>query len=286
MTTRPQECADPAYDGCSEDDASILIRVKRWQVVASACGCALAAAYPSPAIAVVPTLTKSKALGNAQAAISNIGNDSRDHRPRCTRAGRLLFNCTVRWADSDGDYRWNLRISIVRLAPDVSPVDQYRVTGRGLAAPELPQLKNVRVDERGRIFVDTRRARLGQTLRLFGLRFVDPTDVAVNPSPFVDPFLSDNEFEQPAPGSRYVASSVLVTNVGSRRADSTLVSSKLITTSNDTIDSASLSNCNTSIDIPPSEQRRLCVAFEVPYGVSVRQLEWGPGNEETGTWRP
>jgi len=265
---------------------SILIPVKRWRVVGATCCCALATAYTSPAIAVVPTLKKSEAVSNAQAAISDIGNDSHDHRPRCMRTARLRFNCTVRWADSDGDYRWSLRIRIVRLGPDVSPVDQYRVTGNGFAAPGLPQLKNVRVDEQGRIFVDTRRAKLGQTLRLFGLRFVDPTDVAVTPSPFVDPFVSDNEFEQPAPGSRFVATSVLVTNVGGRRADSTLGSSKLITTTADTIESASLSNCNTSIDIPAQEQRRLCIAFELPYGATVRQLEWGPGDEETGTWRP
>lgn len=196
---------------------------------------------------------------------------------------RLRFSCAARW--TDGFRRYRGRVVVYRTGLRTSPVDLYRisaVSGGGRF------IRRQRHRESGRIIVQTRRARLGQPLRLTGME--DTTDIEVVVGSIADPFPAV-EFEEPPPGTRYVAVAIGVRNRSRVRYDDNLSNNaKLVTTSNTTIASTLVRQCadTDSVSVPRGEVRVGCVGFAVPLGAAVRQVEYrtnGGFGRETGVWR-
>jgi len=229
--------------------------------------------------ATVPKLSKATAVKQAQAAASSVGNDSAEHRPQCSRVSALRFTCTMRWADRDGDYRWRIRITITRSGPEISPVDDYVVTGTGRGSAQV-RFDRIKVKERGRIVVDTRRAQLGQQLRLYSSSYFDPPkDLLVVPT----------IASLPAPGPPVIGTLVAVKaeirNVGSRRVSDSF-DARMILDDNTAAPPYTTDGCDPDFDIPGGETRSVCKSFDVPAGRAVKQVEWGPGSDELGIWHP
>ena len=230
------------------------------------------------------TLSKREAVRHVGTAVKQEFFNARTlSRPRCRRTARLRLSCLARW--TDGFRRYRGRVTVRRTGLRTSPVDLYRlraVSGGGRFIRR--QLHR----ESGRIIVETRRARLGQLLRLTGSE--DTTDIEVVVGSIADPFPAA-EFEEPPLGTRYVVIAIGVRNRSQLRYDDNLSSgAKLITTANTTIGSTLVRQCadGDSVSVPPREVRVGCVGFAVPLGASVRQLEYrasaGSGRE-TGVWR-
>lgn len=173
---------------------------------------------------------------------------------------------------------------IYRTGLRTSPVDLYRITARSGGGRFIPVRRH---RESGRIIVETRRARLGQLLRLTGSD--DNTDIEIAAGPKVDP-LPAGEFEEPPAGTRYVAFGVRVRNRSRTRYDDTLSNgAKLVTTANTTIGTTFARQCTDldSVSVPPREVRIGCVVFAVPFSAVLRQLEYranGGFGRETGVW--
>ena len=245
----------------------------------------LALALAAGAGAAPPTLTKRQAVRHVRIAVmEEFFNAQVTGRPRCRRVRRLRFGCRARW--SDGFRRFRGKIAVYRSGLRTSPVDFYRiravsVSGTGRFA------RRQRHRARGRIVVEIRRARLGETLRLSGTN--EETDIEITAGPVVDP-LAPDEFEEPPTGTRYVAITIGVFNRSPLRYDDTLGSgAKLITTANTAIATAFVRRCSDtdSLSVPPREIRVGCVVFAVPFGVVLRQLEFrtnGGFGRETGVW--
>lgn len=176
--------------------------------------------------------------------------------------------------------RWRGRVVIRRSPPRVSPVDRYRIRAVGRSR----FLRTRRVRRRGRIVVETRRARLGEGLRLLGIG--DGTEVVVTPSQYIDPFTPEFDFEEAAPGTRFVAVEMTIRNVGRGRFDDAL-DAKLVLANNRALTNVFVSGCDGLVDMAPRETRIGCIAFEVPTDVPIRQFEWSPDGigQETGVWR-
>lgn len=242
-------------------------------------------ALPVAAEAAPPTLSKRKAVGHVRTAVKQeFFNARTSGRPRCRRVSRLRFSCRARWTDGFRRYRGQVRV--YRIGLRTSPVDLYRL--RAVSGGSR-FIKRQRHRERGRIIVETRRARFGQILRLTGTE--DTTDIELTVSSIADPF-PPAEFEEPPLGTRYVVVAIGVRNRARLRYDDTLSNgAKLITTSNTTLSSTSIRQCGDtdSISVPRGEVRVGCVGFVVPIGAGVRQVEYranGGFGRETGVWRP
>lgn len=233
--------------------------------------------------AAPPTLSGRQAASHVRTAIKQeFFNARTPRRPVCRRRARLRFSCRARW--TDGFRRFSGRVVIYRTGLRTSPVDLYRISARSGGGRFLPVRRH---REGGRIIVETRRARLGQLLRLTGTD--DNTDIEIAAGPKVDPFPAD-EFEEPPPGTRYVAFGMRVRNRSRMRYDDTLGSgAKLVTTANITIGTAFARRCADleAISVPPREVRIGCVVFAVPFGAVLRQIEYranGGIGRETGVW--
>lgn len=196
----------------------------------------------------------------------------------------------MRWRDRDGDYSWNLRITITRTDPAYSPVDLYRVTATGTVARDRRTIigeRRRRVRESGRIIVDTRRARLGQTLPLAGQ---EHALISVTASLPIDP-VSTGEFDHPPPGTRYLGIALAIKNDGVGRFEDALRNGvRLVIAGGATINADVITEgecAQGSVDVPAQDTRLACVAFPVPLGVVPRAFEYRPDSgyaPETGEW--
>jgi hypothetical protein len=225
-----------------------------------------------------PRLRKPQAIRDLRAAI-RAEFKVRARSPRCRRASRLRFACSARWAGALRRYRGT--VVIRRTGLRTSPLDQYRIRARSTSS----FLRQRRHRASGRIVVNPRRALLGQTLRLLGTQ--DTTDIEVTAGPQVDPF-PVGELNQPAAGTRFVAIPMRVVNrAGRSYADVLSKGAEIVTTDNTSIRATLAPGCPQLINVPAGKARLGCVAFEVPFGVVGRQLEYransGSGRE-TGTW--
>jgi hypothetical protein len=236
--------------------------------------------------AAPPTLSKRTAVRHVRTAVTQeFFNVRTTGRPRCRRVARLRFSCRARW--TDGFRRFRGRVVVKRTGLRTSPVDLYGIRARSVAGTGR-FARRERHRERGRIIVETRRARLGQLLRLTGSE--DTTDIEIVVSSVADPF-PPAEFEEPPPGMRYVVVAIGVRNRSRLRYDDTLSNgAKLVTTSNTTVASAHVRQCadTDAVSVPPREIRVGCVGFAVPLGAGVRQIEYrtnGGFGRETGVWR-
>ena len=239
---------------------------------------------PTAAEAAPPTISKREAVRHVRTAVKQEFFNTRvPRRPRCRRVARLRFTCLARW--TDGFRRYRGRIAVYRTGLRTSPVDLYRIRAVSGAGRFI---RRERHRESGRIIVETRRARLGQRLRLTGSE--DTTDVEVVAAAIADPFPAP-EFEEPPPGTRYVVVGIAVRNRSRLRYDDILSSgTKLVTTSNLTLASTLVGRCSDidTISVPRGEVRVGCVGFAVPLGARVRQVEYRPNGgigRETGVWR-
>lgn len=240
-------------------------------------------ALPAAATAAPPTLSKRQAVREVRTAIKQeFFNARTPRRPRCRRVARLRFSCRARW--TDGLRRYRGRVVVYRTGLRTSPVDLYRiraVSGGGRF------IRRERHRESGRIIVETRRARLGQLLRLTGSE--DTTDIEIVVSRIADPFPAE-EFDEPPPGTRFVVVAIGVRNRSPLRYDDNLSNgAKAITTANTSISSTLVRQCADTdlVSIPRGEVRVGCVGFAVPFGASVRQVEYranGGIGRETGVW--
>lgn len=245
---------------------------------------ALAAAIAAGALLAVPagaeaqTLTKSQAARATREAV-RAEFDTTARVISCKRASRLQRTCRARW-------RYILRrytgtVAVRESGPRISPVIRYSISGKGTGR----YLGTRRVRRSGRVIAQTRRARLGQTLRLLGNV---GTDIEVTLGQYIDSFPA-GEFEVPAQGTRYVGVPVTVTNKSSRRLDDSLSNgARLITTDGETLRARLVSTCTDSISATKGESRQACVAFEVPFTTQIRQVEYQPSSgfgRETGVWR-
>jgi len=239
---------------------------------------------PVAADAAPPTLSERTAVRHVRTAVKQeFFNVRTPRRPRCRRVARLRFSCVARW--TDGFRRYRGRIAVHRTGLRRSPVDLYRI--RAVSGGSR-FIRRQRHRESGRIIVETRRARLGELLRLTGTD--DTTDVEVAVGAIADP-LPAAEFEEPPAGTRYVAVAIGVRNRSRLRYDDNLGGNvKLVTTANTTIASTVVRQCadSESVSVPPREVRIGCVGFAVPLGATVRQVEFrtnGGFGRETGVWR-
>ncbi len=239
---------------------------------------------PVAAEAAPPTLSKRTAVRDARTAVKQeFFNTKGLRRPRCRRVSRLRFSCRTRWID--GFRRYRGRVTVYRIGLRISPVDLYRISA---VSGGTRFIRRERHRERGRIIVETRRARLGQLLRLTGNE--DTTDIEVVVGSVADPF-PPAEFEEPPLGTRYVVVAVGVRNRSPLRYDDILSNNmQLVTTANTTIASTNVMRCADAdtVSVPRGEVRVGCVAFAVPLGASVRQVEYranGGFGRETGVWR-
>jgi hypothetical protein len=233
-------------------------------------------AVPSAA-AQSATLTTTQAARSARLAVDQ--NRSETARGvRCTKRGKLKAVCSARWRSGVQTFRGS--VTITRTGTALSPVDTFRIRATGRARFLAPE----RIDERGRVIVETRRARVNQTLRLFGYDFA-PDDIEITPVLAADPFVSPNEYSTPAAGTRFVAYTVNLRNVGKRRWTSGLYGFDAILQSGDAVDLAAAVGCDADADMAPGESRQACMAFEVPVGQAIRQLQLKVGSE-TGVWTP
>lgn len=264
-----------------------MSRLRSFSAALAICG--LGIASDATAIAA-PALSRAQAVPAARLAVSDIGNDSERHRPRCSRVSASRFGCTMRWRDNDGDYSWNLRITITRTDPAYSPVDLYRVSGTGTVARDRRAIigeTRRRVREIGRIIVDTRRARLGQTLPLVGQ---DHALISVTAGSPIDP-VPTGEFDQPPTGTRYLGVPLAIKNDGVGRFEDTLRNgARLVMADGATINADVITSgeCRQgSVDVPANDTRLACVAFPVPLDVGPRAFEYRPDSgyaPETGEW--
>ena len=239
---------------------------------------------PAAVEAAPPTISKREAVRHVRTAVKQEFFNTRVvRRPRCRRVARLRFTCLARW--TDGFRRYRGRVAVYRTGLRTSPVDLYRiraVSGGGRF------IRRERHRESGRIIVETRRVRLGQTVRLTGSE--DTTDVEVVVGAIADPFPAA-QFEEPPPGTRYVVVAIGVRNRSPLRYDDYLSSAaKLVTTSHTTLASTLVGQCGDidAISVPRGEVRVGCVGFAVPLGARVRQVEYrasGGIGRETGVWR-
>ena len=243
-----------------------------------------ALALSAAAEAAPRTISKREAVRHVRTAVhQEFFNAKGPHRPRCRRVGRLRFTCVARW--TDGFRRYRGRVAVYRTGLRISPVDLYRI--RAVSGGSR-FIRRERHRESGRIIVETRRARLGQTLRLTGAD--DTTDVEVVVRGIADPFPAA-EFEEPPVGTRYVVVGIGVRNRSRLRYDDNLSNgAKLVTTSNTTIGSTLVRPCADIdlVSVPRGEVRVGCVGFAVPFGTRVRQIEYrasGGLGRETGVWR-
>lgn len=259
-----------------------LRRVRPRLAIAVACGLGLALLAPA-AHATPPTLGKRTAVREVRMAVKkSFFNADITRGPRCRRATRLRFSCRVRW--TDGFRRYRARVAIYRSGLRTSPVDFFRIRAVSGGARGVQRRRH---RARGRIVVETRRARLGQTLRLTGS--TDDTDIEVTVGPMSDPFAA-GELEEPPVGTRYVAFVVSVRNRSSLRYDDSLSNgAKLVTTANTTLATTFVRRCSDTdaVNVPPREVRVGCVVFAVPFGAVMRQVEFranGGFGRETGVW--
>ena len=239
---------------------------------------------PAAAEAAPPTISKREAVRHVRTAVQQEFFNARGpRRPRCRRVRRLRFTCVARW--TDGFRRYRGRVAVYRIGLRISPVDLYRI--RAVSGGSR-FIRRERHRESGRIIVETRRARLGQFLRLTGSD--DTTDVEVVVRAIADPFPAA-EFEEPPVGTRYVVIGIGVRNRSRLRYDDSLsTGAKLTTTANTTIGSTLVSQCADIdlVSVPPREVRVGCVGFAVPLGAQLRQVEYrasGGLGRETGVWR-
>ena len=238
---------------------------------------------PVGAEAAPPSLSKREAVRHVRTAVKQeFFNGRSSARPRCRRVARLRFSCHARW--TDGFRRYRGRVTLRRTGLRTSPVDLYRIRA---VSGGTRFIRRQRHRESGRIIVETRRARLGQLLRLTGSE--DTTDVEVVVGRIADPFPAA-EFEEPPAGTRYVVVAIGVRNRSAFRYDDNLSSAaKLVTTFNTTITSTTVSPCadGDSVSVPRGEVRVGCVGFAVPLRASVRQIEYRANGfgRETGVWR-
>jgi hypothetical protein len=238
----------------------------------------------APAAEAAPrTLTAKQAVGHVRTAVKQeFFNARTPRRPRCRRVTRLRFSCRATW--TDGFQRFSGRVVIYRTGPTTSPVDFYRLTASSGGRRFIP-LQRYR--ESGRIVVETRRTRLARPLRLTGLD--DSTDIEILAGLKIDP-LPAGEFDQPPPGTRFVAFGIGIRNRSRTRYDDSLsAAARLVTTANTTIATTYVSPCSDAdaVSVPARETRVGCVVFAVPFGVALRQLEYQPNGgfgRETGVW--
>ena len=263
----------------------MVARVSRVLLVSLLLGALLV--VPVTAEAAPPTLSKRAAVRHVRTAVTQeFFNARAPRRPRCRRVARLRFSCRARW--TDGFRRYRGRIAVYRTGLRIGPVDLYRIRARSISGFGR-FARRERHSERGRIIVETRRARVGQVLRLTGTE--DTTDVEVTVSSIADPF-PPAEFEEPPMGTRFVVVALGVRNRARLRYDDNLSNgAKLITTSNTTIASTLVRQCadTDAVSVPPREVRVGCVGFAVPVGAGIRQIEFranGGFGRETGVWRP
>jgi Domain of unknown function (DUF4352) len=238
--------------------------------------CFAAALVPAAAQGAPPQLTKTQASTYARQAIKTaLYTNVSARQVACVSRGAMKQVCAVRW--SSGLRKTTGTVTITRSGIDTSPVDTYRiaVVERGKYSPTRRTVKN------GRLVVETRTAKLGQPLRLLGY---EDSEVEITPGAYIDPYTSTSEYDTPAAGSRYVAVPVTVKNVGADRSEGSLYGARLVLTSGTTIDLAYVSGCDRPTDMAPGETRVGCVAFEVPFGAVIQQLEI-PGGKETGVWK-
>jgi hypothetical protein len=239
--------------------------------------CAVAAIAAPAAAAQDATLSTTQAAKSAKLAVKqDQGETARGLT--CVKQGKLKARCRTRW-------RWGVRafrgtVTITRKGTALSPVDTYRIQATGRARYLTP----TRIDERGRVVIETRRARLGQTLRLFGYDFA-PDDIEVTPGVAVDPFVPSSEYSTPDAGTRFVAYAVKVRNVGTRRYAGSLSSFDMILAGGVKLDPSYAPGCDGDLDMARGEVRLACVVFEVPVGAAGAQLQLTLG-KETGVWTP
>lgn len=239
---------------------------------------------PCAALAAPPTLSKRQAVSHVRTAVKQeFFNARTPRRPSCRRVARLRFTCRARW--TDGFRRYSGKVVIKRTGLRTSPVDLYALKA---VSGGSRFIRRERHRESGRIIVETRRARLGQLLRLTGAE--DTTDIEIVASAVADPFPPD-EFEEPPLGTRLVVVALGVRNRSRVRYDDSLSNgAKLVTSANTTISSISVRQCADSdaVSVPRGEVRVGCVGFAVPLRASVRQIEYrtnGGFGRETGVWR-
>ena len=239
---------------------------------------------PVAAEAAPPTLSKRQAVRHVRTVVKQqFFNARTPRRPVCRRASRLRFRCSARF--TDGFRRYRGRVTISRTGLRTSPVDLYRI--RAVSGGSRYIRRELRRAS-GRIVVETRRTRVGQLLRLTGSD--DTTDIEIVVGRIADPF-PPAEFEEPPPGTRYVAVAVGVRNRSRTRYEDNLSNGmKLVTTAGTTIGSTLVSQCTDTdtVSAARGEVRVGCVAFAVPFGASLRQVEFranGNSGRETGVWR-
>lgn len=232
------------------------------------------------ASAAPPTLSKRQAAKDVRLAVRD-KFDTGARAVSCRKTSRLTARCTARWT-----YilrRYTGRVSLTRSGTATSPIDRYRLFATG----RRRYLSTRRVRTRGRVIFDTRRARLGQTLRLLGQRS-SRTDVEVTASPYIDPFPT-GEFEPAPAGTRWVGVPLRIVNrARARWSDSLSNGARLVLADTTELSARITTRCVDSVSAAPGEARSDCVAFQVPVGVGIRQFEYQPDSgygRETGVWR-
>jgi hypothetical protein len=221
------------------------------------------------------TFSKAQAAKAARLAVTQ-QQSATARGTTCTMRGRTKAVCRTFWYGATQTFRGT--VTVRRAGTTISPVDTYWIKATGRAKDQDPTY----VDVRGRLIVETRRARIGQTLRLFG---ASAGDVEVTPGAAVDPFASSNPYFAPAAGTRYVAYPVTVRDRGTRRYEGSVASVDLILAGGIKREPSSVPGCDGDVNMAPGEVRQACVVFEVPVGAAIDHLQLTVG-EETGVWRP
>jgi hypothetical protein len=221
------------------------------------------------------TFSKAQAVKAARLAVTQ-QQSATARGTTCTMRGRTKAVCRTFWYGATQTFRGT--VTVRRSGAALSPVDTYSIKAIGRAKDQDPTY----VDVRGRLIVETRRARIGQALRLYG---PSAGDVEVTPGAAVDPFTSSNPYFAPAAGTRYVAYPVTVRDRGTRRYSGSVASLDLLLTGGVKREPSAVPGCDGDVSMAPGEVRQACVVFEVPVGAPVDYLQLTVG-DETGVWRP
>ena len=239
---------------------------------------ALTMGLPESGYAEAAALTKAKADTYVKRVlVGEYGSESVSAlRRRCVRRTAWKRVCSVDvklWTYT----RYRGTMTITRRGTELSPIDTFKARLRGVATDADDILLA------GRFTVATRRATVGQTLRLWD---EDETDFDVTMGPAIE--VAGTEDDAPRDGLRWVRFDVTMTHTGTGdgRAEPPLSLARLVLGDGTAVDTSfRVPGCSSALDLAPGDTRRACVAFEIPMSSTWNQIEWSAG-AETGVWTP
>lgn len=238
-------------------------------LLATAVSAHAADAQAAPSLDSRPaTLTAKDSRTATVAAIREHYTIRRWHRRlTCRRQSRLRLTCRGRWADRYGTW-YKATVRVARSGTYGSPTTTYRADVRG-HRNDAPRRRYS-----GTIPTPVRRAYVGRSIPLTSRSGATSVRLDV-----IDPARPLNEFNEPAPGSRYLSVMLTLTNKGSQTFDDALNNDVRLALPNggrmrpsydDTMECA---DADSFVKVPPGETHRGCVTFELPYGQAVSALE-------------